>query len=289
MAAKPAEDILRIRKPPRDYLGVSEERRKADRAARDAEEMPLRELEKRCARAASKAGKFLASAYAIIEPELAYFLELRDRLNAQGMRGGVEGWARWCEKHFSCSVRTVNRALSSLLGPEKERKKSRKWRAPAETLIAATAPAIKLAQKHPEDPDAVEFLDMLETEELDGLVPEPPPRSESYLDSLQKERRIKKEELYKMGLHLAEAVVEDPGVIRGETPQGKKILGIAKHILEIKKKAGDLTLYQREPQDEMSRSAGSNFVVGEKDGIRVPPQKANKASEAASKRRVGRR
>lgn len=57
--------------------------------------MPLRELEKRCARAAAKAGKFLASAYAIIEPELAYFLELRDRLNAQGMHGGVDPDGCW--------------------------------------------------------------------------------------------------------------------------------------------------------------------------------------------------
>lgn len=104
MAAKPAVEI--------DY----------NAAINDAADMPLRQLETRCARTAAKAGKFLASAYAIIEPELPYFLELRQRLNAQGRRGGVEGWARWCDKHFSCSVRTVNRALSSLLGPEKERK-----------------------------------------------------------------------------------------------------------------------------------------------------------------------
>lgn len=115
MATKSELDILPIRRPSRDYLGVSEERRKWERAARDAEEMTPRELEKRCARAAAKAGKFLASARAIIEPELPYFLELRWRLNAQGQRGGVEGWQRWCEKHFSCDVRTVNRALSSIL------------------------------------------------------------------------------------------------------------------------------------------------------------------------------
>jgi hypothetical protein len=259
-------------------------------ATNDAADMPFRQLERRCARTAAKAGKFLASARAILEADLPYFLELRQRLNAQGQRRfDIEGWTRWCEKHFSCSVRTVNRALSSLLGPEKERKKSRRWRAPAEALIAATEPALRLARRHENDPDASEFLSLLEEAALEGLITEPPAWSPSYLDNLQKERRIKKAELYKMGLHLAEAVVEDPGVIRGETPQGKKILGIAKHILEIKKKAGDLTLYQKEPQDEMSRSAGSNFVVDEKDGIRVPPQKANKASEAASKRRVGRR
>lgn len=173
MAAKVPEDVLIIRRPSRDYLGVREERRKLARAARDAEEMPTRVLEKRCARTASKAGKYLASARAIIEPELPYFLELRWRLNAQGPRGGVEGWQRWCEKHFSCDVRTVNRALSSLLGPAKERKKSRKWRQPAEALIAATGPAIRLARKHPEDPDADDFLSALETEGLSGLVPEP--------------------------------------------------------------------------------------------------------------------
>jgi len=55
--------------------------------------MPTRTLEKRCARAAAKAGKFLASARAIIEPHIAYFLELRERLNAQGRHGGVRGLA----------------------------------------------------------------------------------------------------------------------------------------------------------------------------------------------------
>jgi hypothetical protein len=286
MAAKPAEDILRTQRPPRDYLGVPEERRKLERATRDAEEMPLGKLEKRCARAAAKAGKFLASAYAIIKPELAYFLELRQRLNAQGQRGGVEGWARWCEKHFSCSVRTVNRALSSLLGPEKERKKSRKWRAPAEALIEAVIPAIKLARKHAhKDPDATDFLEMLDADELKGLISEPEARSESPLDKLNKERRIKRDELYEMGLHLARTVMEGAGAVNGDIPEGKKIIGIAKHMLEIKKTAGNLTLYQREPQDEMSRSPGSNFVVDDdliaagaaKKPVSERPKKKDKA------------
>ncbi len=255
----------------------------------DALHMPTRKLETRCARIAAKAGKFLASARAIIEPEIAYFLELRERLNAQGNRGGVEGWQRWCEKHFSCDVRTVNRALSSILGPEKERKKSRKWRGPAEALIAATEPGMRLARRHKNDPDASEFLSLLEEEALEGLITEPPVRSPSYLDNLDKERRIKKEELFKMGLHLAEAVVEAPGAVRGETPEGKKILGLAKHMLEIKKKAGDLTLYHGEPQDEMSRSVGSNLVVDEDDGIRIAPQKVQKITATPSKARVGRR
>ena len=263
MAAKLADDILKIRRPPRDYLGVSEERRKAERLTREAEEMPLRELEKRCARTAARAGKFLASAYAIIEPELAYFLELRWRLNAQGNRGGVEGWARWCEKHFSCSVRTVNRALSSALGPEKERKKPRKWRAPAEALIAATETAIRLARRHPEDPDADEFLSSLEAEELSGLVPEPQPRAESLIDKIQREQRIKTEELYTMGLHLAHAVVDGSSSVRRDTPEGKKILGLATHMLEIENKA-------EKPQDKMSRTPGSNFVVDD-DGA-MPPK-----------------
>lgn len=236
-------------------------------AINHAADMPTRELERRCARTAGKAGKFLASAYAIIEPELAYFLELRYRLNAQGKRG-VEGWARWCEKHFSCCVRTVNRALSSLLGPEKERKSFRKWRAPAEALIAATAPAMRLAQRHPEDPDANDFLSSLDTEELSGLVPEPPPRFESYVDKLQRDRLIKKEELYEMGLHLAEAVAEAPNAIRGGSPEGKKILGIAKQMLQKKP-------FPR--QDKVSRS-GNGFVVDEDDGIRIPPQKSHKAN-----------
>src|SRR5208337_2968297 len=85
----------------------------------DGMDMPMRSLEKRCARAAAKAGKYLTSARAVIEPEIGYFLALRERLNAQGKRGGVEGWQRWCEKHFSCDPRTVNRVLSAILGPEK--------------------------------------------------------------------------------------------------------------------------------------------------------------------------
>src|SRR6201987_1988740 len=189
--------------------------------------MPTRTLEKRCARAAAKAGKFLASARAIKEPQIAYFLELRERLNAQGRHGGVEGWQRWCEKHFSCDVRTVNRTLSAILGPEKEKKKSRKCRAPAEALIAATEPAIRLARKYPKDPDANEFLSSLETEELSGLVHDPPPRPENVFDKLLRERGIKTEELYKMGLHLAHAVVDGSSSVRGDTPEGKKILGLA--------------------------------------------------------------
>ncbi len=258
MATKPEWDILPIRRPTRDYRGVGEERRKLERATRDAEEMPTRELEKRCARAAAKAGKFLASARAIIEPELPYFLALRERLHAQGQRGGVEGWQRWCEKHFSCDVRTVNRALSSILGPEKERKKSRKWRAPAEALIDAVTPAIRLARKHPEDPDADEFLSSMDAEELSGLVPEPQPRAESLIEKIQKQRRIKTEELYKMGLHLAHAVVDGSRSVRTDTPEGKKILGLATHMLEVESKA-------EKPQDKMSRSPGSNFVMDDDD------------------------
>jgi hypothetical protein len=45
-------------------------------------------------------------------------LELRQHLNAQGRGDGIEDWAKWCKKHFSCDVRTVNRALSDILGPE---------------------------------------------------------------------------------------------------------------------------------------------------------------------------
>jgi len=260
MATNP--DTISFRRPPRDYLGVSEERRKWERAVRDAEEMTPRELERRCARAAAKAGKFLVSARAIIEPELPYFQELRYRLNAQGRRGGVEGWQRWCEEHFSCDVRTVNRALSAILGPEKERKKSRKWRQPAEALIAATEPAIRLARKHPKDPDANDFLSSLETEELSGLVPEPQPRAESLIDKLQRERRIKSEELYNMGLHLAHAVVDGSSSIRRDTPEGKKILGLASKMLETEKKA-------ETPQDKMSRTPGSNFVVDD-DDLKAP-------------------
>jgi hypothetical protein len=260
MAANPTEDVLLIRRPHRDYLGVREDRRMLAQAARDAEGMPTRKLEKRCARTASKAGKFLASARAIIEPELPYFLELRERLNAQGQRGGVEGWQRWCEKHFSCDVRTVNRALSATLGPQTERKKSRSWRAPAEALIAATEPAIRLARKYPKDPDADEFLSSLETEELSGLVRDPLPRPENIFDKLLRERGIKTEELYKMGLHLAHAVVDGSSSVRGDTPEGKKILGLAKHMLEIENKA-------EKPQDNLPRSPGSNLIVDDDDDL----------------------
>ncbi len=232
----------------------------------DALHMPTRKLETRCARVAAKAGKFLASARAIIEPEIAYFLELRERLNAQGSRGGVEGWQRWCEKHFSCDVRTVNRALSSILGPEKKRKKSRTWRAPAEALLEAVDPAIRLARRHADrDPDAAEFLNRLEVEDLDGLISDPEARSESLLDKLNKERRVKKDELYEMGLHLARAVMEAASAINSDIPEGKKIIGLAKHMLEIKKTAGELTVYQSGPQDKLSRTPGTNLVVDDDD------------------------
>jgi hypothetical protein len=83
--------------------------------------MPLRKLEARCARSAAKAGKFLVSALSILETDLPYFLELRQRLNAQGKRGGIEGWGKWCAKHFTCDVRTVNRNLAILIGPQEKR------------------------------------------------------------------------------------------------------------------------------------------------------------------------
>jgi hypothetical protein len=257
-------------------------------AFNDALDMPTRKLETHCARVAAKAGKFLASARAIIEPELPYFLELRERLNAQGKRGGVEGWQRWCEKHFSCDVRTVNRTLSSILGPEKKRKKTRKWRAPAEALLEAVDPAIRLARRHADkDGDAAEFLNRLKVEDLNGLISEPEARSESPLDKLNKERRIKKEELYEMGLHLAGAVVDGVSAINGDIPEGKKIIGLAKHMLEIEKAAGALTVYQIGPQDKLSQTPGTNFVMGEEDLVTVgtpkkpvaeKPEKARKAS-----------
>jgi hypothetical protein len=219
----------------------------------EAQGMPTRELEKRCARAAAKAGKFLASARAILESELAYFLELRHRLNAQGKKGGIEGWQRWVEKHFTCDVRTVNRVLSAILGPEKERKKpeSRKGRKQVvEALIYAAEPAMRLARKHAGDPDADEFLESLETEELSGLVPEPKPRPESIIDEMRKYKRVKTEELYRMGLQLAHAVAEGSSSVRSDTPEGKKILGLATHMLKIETKA-------EPPQDNLPRS----FVV----------------------------
>jgi hypothetical protein len=222
-----------------------------------AEHMPTRQLEKRCARAAAKAGKFLASARAILESELAYFLELRHRLSAQGRRGGIEGWQCWVEKHFTCDVRTVNRALSTILGPERERQKpkSRKGRKQVvEALIYATEPAIRLARKYPKDDDANEFLESLETEELSGLVPEPKPRPENPIDELRRRKRVKTEELYRMGVQLAHAVADGSSSVRSDTPEGKRILGLAKHMLEIEKKA-------EPPQDELPRSPGDNFSV----------------------------
>lgn len=221
----------------------------------DGMDMPMRSLEKRCARAAAKAGKYLTSARAVIEPEIGYFLALRERMNAQGKRGGIEGWQSWCEKHFSCDVRTVNRTLSAILGPEKPRPKSRKWRKPAEALIAAVEPAIRLARKYPEDPDAEEFLDSLESEEdLQGLVPEPQPRPSHPIDEMRRYKRVKTEELYRMGLRLAHAVIEGSVAVHGDISEGKKIIGLAKHMLEIESKA-------EKPQDNLSRSPGENFVV----------------------------
>lgn len=227
----------------------------------DAQRMATRQLENRCARTAAKTGKFLVSARAIIEPDVAYFLELRQRLNSQGKRGGIEGWQSWCEKHFSCDVRTVNRTLSAILGPEKERKKSRKWRKPAEALITSVEPAIRLARKHPEDPDADEFLSSLsEAEELSGLVPEPQPRSESLIDKMRRYKKVKTEELFKMGIRLAHAVNDGASSVRSDTDDGKRILGLAKNMIAMEGKA-------EKPQDEMPRSPGSNFVVDEDDPI----------------------
>ena len=170
---------------------------------------------------------------------------------------GVEGWQRWVEKHFTCDVRTVNRALSAILGPEAERQKpkSRKGRKQVvEALIYATEPAIRLARKYPKDPDAEELLGSLETEELAGLIPEPQPRPESLIDEMRRYKRVKAEELYSMGLKLAHAVNDGASSVRSDTDDGKRILGLAKHMLEIEKKA-------EPPQDKMSRSPGSNFVV----------------------------
>ena len=250
--------------------------------------MPTRKLEIRCARVAARAGKFLAFARAIIEPEIAYFVELRERLNAQGRRGGIEGWQRWCERHFSCDVRTVNRALSSILGPEKERKKTRNWRAPAEALLEAVDPAIRLARRHlDKDPDAAEFLNRLKVEDLNGLISEPEARSDSPLDKLNKERRVKKDELYEMGQHLALAVMEGASAVNGAIPEGKRIIGLAKHMLEIKKGAGELTVYQPEPQDSLSRTPGTNFVMDDDELNTAMAMVAPKKVEDNSKVKPG--
>jgi len=236
-------------------------------ADKQAAEMTTKALEQRCAKSAAKAGKLLTSAYAVLEADLPYFLELRQRLNTRGRRvRDIEGWQRWCEKHFSCSVRTVNRALAAILGPEKERKKSRNWRAPAGALLSAVDPAIRLARKHADrDSDAAEFLSRLEVEELGGLITEPVAPSESLIDKVSKERRVKLDELYEMGMHLARAVMNGTSAINGNIPEGKKIVGIAKHMLEIKDKAGNLTLYEPGLQDKMSRPPGSNFDMDDED------------------------
>ncbi len=253
-----------------------------DDAIHIAANMSLRELEKHCARSAAKAGKFLASARAILEADLPYFLELRQRLNAQGQRRfDTEGWARWCEKHFSCDVRTVNRNLAILLGPEVERKKSRKWRPVTEALAAALDPAMRLVQKHKDDPDASEFLDLLQAEELDGMVQMPPPRPASYPEELERARRKLQDELYRMGLHLAQVIVDAPDAVGGETDEGKKILGIARKM--IQRKAKDLKAevalavsLGRTPQDKASRS-GNGFVIED-----LEVEKPNKAKGAVN-------
>ena len=141
-------------------------------ATNHAAEMTTRQLERRCAKVAEKASRFLTSAYAVIEADLPYFLELRQRLNAQGQRG-IEGWQRWCEKHFSCDVRTVNRALSSLLGPEKEKERTKtlRLRPALEAFGFAFEPAIELARKHSKDPASAELLNALGVEELRAFVP----------------------------------------------------------------------------------------------------------------------
>ena len=43
--------------------------------------------------------------------------------------------------------------------------------------------------------------------------------------------------------------MEAPSALRGDTPEGKKILGIAKSIMD------------RKPQDNLPRSVGENFIV----------------------------
>jgi hypothetical protein len=68
-----------------------------------------------------------------------------------------------------------------------------------------------------------------------------------------------------MGLHLARAVMEGASAINGDIPEGKKIIGIAKHMLEIDKAAGDLTVYETELQDRLSRTPGTNLVVDDDD------------------------
>lgn len=137
-------------------------------------------------------------------------------------------------------------------------------------MIAAVSPAIRLARRHEDkDPDAAEFLNRLEVEDLNGLISDPEARSESPLDKLNKERHIKRDELYEMGLHLARAVMEGASAVNGNIPEGKKIIGLAKHMLEIKKAAGELTVYRIGPQDKLSRIPGTNFVVDDDD---LPPK-----------------
>lgn len=221
-------------------------------ATNHAADMTTRQLEQRCAKSAAKAGKLLTSAYAVLEADLPYFLELRQRLNAQGQRvRDIEGWQRWCEKHFSCSVRTVNRALSAILGPEKERKKPKKLRPVLDAYYNAMEPAIRLARKHQHDPEASQLFGALEVEELHGWLPSP--KNPNIYDKF-KDKRIRKPEIdrqyvYAMGVKLAKAVMEAPSALRGDTPEGKKILGIAKSIMD------------RKPQDNLPRSVGENFIV----------------------------
>ena len=150
--------------------------------------------------------------------------------------------------------------------------------------------SIRLARRYADkDRDAEDFLNRLEVEDLEGLISEPGVRSGSPLDAVNQERGVKKDELYQMGLHLARAVTEGAVAVNGEIPEGKKIIGIAKHMLEIKKAAGSLTLYQREPQDGMSRSVGTNLLVDDDDLVAVgagkkpegeKPKKTHKAHGA---------
>jgi hypothetical protein len=189
-----------------------------------AAEMTTRQLEQRCAKSAAKAGKLLTSAYAVLEADLPYFLELRQRLNAQGQRvRGIEGWQRWCEKHFSCNVRTVNRALAAILGPEKERPKPKRLRPVLDAYYNAMGPAILLARKHQHDPAASELFDALEVEELHGWLPSPknPDLYEKLKDKSIRKPEIDRQYVYSMGVKLAKAVMKAPTAVRGDTPEGK--------------------------------------------------------------------
>ena len=203
--------------------------------------MTTRQLEAHCAKSAAQSGKYLASAYAIIDANLPYFLELRDRLNAQGQRG-VEGWAKWCERHFTRDVRTVNRALSAVLGPEKERKKPLRLRPVLDAFASAIEPAIRLARKHKHDPESCKLLNALEVEELAGFVPVPS-TPDYFADKRRYHREVLEDAVYKLGVTLAKAIVTTPDAVRSDTPEGKKILGLANNLMT------------RKPPDNLSRSS----------------------------------